>query len=329
MRAILLPAVGDPVLVKLWIALYEKNIKNSVTNLYVIVNSAMPKEVRKYSAALFEKHNSVVLEESQMIGHGKAIERLFFDFVIEPNIMLIEDDCFVFDSEIVDRCFRGLEKGEYDIAGSPRMSCSTEIADAAKNKWGLDYSRLGDKGPNFWPNCFFITRDLLERTDCNFSNHSWDEGEYIPYLDHTMEKEGAGDTMVHLSLQLRSLNPRIKEIPQYHGSPNDLKNYKEGTGLWDGYAPWVHTGSSSDVQKHFYEKNIPVANTEMEKLEIERRYAWWLLAYNMFSKEIEDIVVRKYVEDCRKYVDEVIMKTGLSFANMKKLEEGYLKLLKL
>lgn len=327
-RAALLPTPGDPILCKLWIHQYKKHVEHHVDNLYICVNSSMPEWVRNWTIQQFWKLESkhTLIYTNTMIGHGKALKVLYHTSK-EDLLLLIEDDCFVFKGDAIDRGFRGLEKDEYDLAGSPRMSCSPEIAEVAAQRWSLDYSGLGDKGPNFWPNCLFVRRSVLEATDLNFSNHCYKAGEYVPHLDYTFNEDVAGDTLVHMSLQIRNLGVRIKEIPQYHGHPDDYANYQESKGLWDGICPWTHSGSSSDVQKHFYEKGIPAVNSEMEKMEIERRYAWWLLAHEMFVHEIPEGEVSKYVKDCKQYVQEIIMKLNLSNMRIKTLVEGYKTLL--
>lgn len=329
-RCILLPAIGDPMLVKMWIAQYLKCANSHVDNLYVIVNSAYPQEIRNYSEKLFKEIGAVVVGNyPNMKTHGVILRELFENST-EDLVMLIEDDCFLFNRNEIDKCFRGIEKEEYDLAGSPRGSCTMELWDAAKTKWGLDYSGARDVGPNFWPNCLFVKRTDLLRTDLYFGEKEFKAGEYIASVDYTMKETGYGDTLVWMSLQLRGLGLRVKEIPQYHGSLQELSHYNKHQGLWDGYAPWTHTGSSSSAQSLLMDKMIPEANTYEEKLELERRLAWWVLAYRNYGNQFDindEVDIRRYVDDCNSHCNNIILRCSLSNKNITTLVRGYESLL--
>ena len=327
-RCVLLPALGDPLLTRLWIRQY-KPVTSAVDNLYVIVDSSLPNYVRDYALDQYieELGARIINNYDHSISHGQALRELF-DNSKESFVMLIEDDCFIFKGEMVDRYFRGLEKGEYDLAGSPRGSCAKELWDVAEKRWELDYSGARDVGPAFWPNCLFAKRSDLEKTDLYFDSREFVQGEYIKYLDHTMQETGYSDTMVSLSLQLRDLNLRIKEIPQYHGSLYELQHYESREGLWDGYAPWTHTGSSSSIQYTILNKTYPKIETTQEKYEYERRFAWWLLAYDLFSNDIDSTNVLAYIDSGYKHILDVIKVSGLSYKNIKTLIRGYKDLIK-
>jgi len=322
-RAVLLPTIGDPVLVRLWIRQYEKCFKDSIDNLYVIINSNLPADVMNDVREQFRNVGAVeVAIYDRMITHGEALKQLL-EASTEDLIMLIEDDCFVFNRDVVDKYFRGIERGDYDLAGSPRMSCATEICDMALTRWGLNYREARDVGPNFWPNCLFVKCSDLLKTDLNFDSKEFKAGEYIKPLNYTMKETGYGDTMVWLSLQLRDLGLRIKEIPQYHGSTYDVSHRERGHGLWDGHAPWTHTGSSSSLQNLLDgTSQINVVETD-EKLELERRLAWWKLSYDMFKNNL----LGGYSENRAHIMDRIIRVNGLSVRNISYLVDGYMGLI--
>lgn len=304
-RAAILPFPGDPFLLDYWLMFFDRFWAEEVDKLYIILNSPIEEPVREYIRALCKERSKIVLYEfPNQTDHGPCI-----DFALgkcsEKYVMLIEDDGFIFRKGIVDFAFTQLELGIADIVGSKRASCSVEICDKAKELYGLNYEGEGDQGPNFWPNFFFSSKELLLKTDRNFSAKSWKKSETIPALGHTVQEDLVnGDTFVNTSLQLRAMVPedRIRYIPQRHGHPDDEIHREQGKYLFDGRASWVHIGSLSsgvngllrdDRNRELAQRTTKPAEPEtklplqycqsnMEKREFERRVQWWLSAIEYF-----------------------------------------------
>lgn len=195
--------------------------------------------------------------------HGEALT----DMVKNAQgdyLLFCEMDGIIFKPEIVHNYFLMLESGQYDVIGSPRMSCTPNIASIAQKKFGLDYTGLGDKGAGTWPCMLFIRRDLLMQTDLNFSNKGWKKGEQL--FGETLEEDGAMDTFGWMSLQLRALGAKFLDIPQNHIHPDDLEKFNEGEGIFHSDVGYIHIGSISGDP---YEPK-----TEMEQKELEKRVSW-------------------------------------------------------
>lgn len=222
--------------------------------------------------------------------HGEALTKMVKESDADV-VLFMEMDGLVYRPEIIETCFAAIESGQVDIVGSERMSCSPEIARIAKEKFGLNYEGIGDHGPGFWPNFFFVRRDILMKTDLDFSPKTWKKGELL--FGEEVQEDSAGDTMVWMSLQLRNLVPRnrIRLVPQYHSHPDDLKNYAEHTGIFDGNGSWVHLGSISG--------DPFVPKTEMERLELTKRLAYKAICEGKFTdpapKYIESGAYYKYI----------------------------------
>lgn len=302
-RAAILPYPGDPFLLNYWLHFFDTIWGDEVDRLYIHLNSSIEESVVEYIRELCEKRPKVkFIYTNFQMEHGQVIN-ISLDLVEEEYIMLVEDDCFIFKKGVIDNCFKFLEDGGFDIVGSKRGSCAMEILSRASQLWGLNYEGEGDQGCNFWPNLFFSTKAKLLTTDRWFGAKSWVKGENISALDQGPEKYlvqgdvAASDTFVWASLQLQATTPqsRIKYIPQYHGSPDDLDHMQRSYNLFDGVAPWVHVGSLSsgvggilqdgngrslsrrtiDTSKG---ENVQIPNychTEQEKNEFERRVQWW------------------------------------------------------
>ena len=306
-RAAILPFPGDPYLINYWLDLYDRVWGNEVDRLYIHLNSPIEQPMVNYIMARCSRSPRVkLIYTPQQIEHGDVINRTL-DVVEEENIMLIEDDAFISKPGSVDMFFRMLEgnNSNYDIIGSKRGSCAMEILTRAKQLWGLDYEGEGDQGPNFWPSFFFTRKEILLKTDRNFGARAWKKGEVIPALgDYVVQDEIAnGDTMVHMSLQLRAMIPkeRILCIPQYHGHPDDMDHFVThyAYSMFNGQATWCHIGSLSSGVGGILRDNVNRSLTrrlidppgqatslpnewcrsDFEKREFERRVQWWLTFY--------------------------------------------------
>lgn len=243
-RAVLLPTPGDPLLLHYWIENYRKIYKSQVDKLYVCLNTPAEKEVVEYIQEMLDGVGATHIYIDHQIEHGDAINRLL-DIVEEELVVLVEDDCFVINGDKIRECFSKIESGEFDCVGSKRGSCSFEILDKANELWGIKSEGFGDQGCNFWPNMFFCKKKDLLKTDRNFGARAWSKGELVVPLNYIMQEEGAGDTFVNTSLQLRAMELNIGYVNQYHASPDDDQDFDRSTNLFDGFCPWIHVGSLS------------------------------------------------------------------------------------
>lgn len=340
-RAAILPYPGDPYLFNFWLKFYDKYWGSEVNRLYVHMNSPVEKEIVEYVEWLCEKRDITLLYTPNYTDHGNAINKLL-DIVQEKYVMLIEDDAFIWNAAVVDSAFALLESGNYDIVGSKRGSCGNLILEGAKKKWGLSYAGLGDQGPNFWPNFFFCSVELLKKTDRNFNARTWVKGETIEPLGCVVTEEvETGDTFVNTSLQLRAMVPkhRIAYLPQYHSHPEDLVHAEKNQWLFDGLAPWCHIGSLSSGISGLLkdDQNRPLAsrnrlepagptilgnkpNTEMELMEYERRVQIWLTGWEA-SAPIFD--TQDFHKHYRYAIERVIKEFGLSPKRIRQRQKLY------
>jgi hypothetical protein len=350
MRAALLPYPGDPYLLNYWLELFDTVWGKEVDALYIGLNSPIEPAMKQYiqdriiKSALVTGKKIVIDYQNMMADHGPTINRLL-DLVTEEHVMLVEDDGFIFKPGRVDSCFKLLETDVCDIVGSKRGSCHPEILIAAQEKWGLAYEGEGDQGPNFWPNFFFSSKELLLRTDRNFAAKQWVAGDILPGMDHIVTNEAIhGDTFVNTSLQLRGIVPidRIFIVNQYHGSPEDLDHARSGRYLFDGQAPWTHVGSLSsgvggvlrdDKNRHLDKRTTAATEagthlelawckTAQERREWERRVQWWATFWE-FAKPTPETA--EFYELYGNAVQQIIDQYDLNIANIRERQQVYKK----
>lgn len=211
----------------------------------------------------------------------------------EDEILLLEEDAYIFNKEVVNRNFSRLQ--DCDIVGSPRGSCSQEIWDFSKEKYDLDYSGYGDMGPNWWPNFFFIKRENLLKTDLSFGSKFFPKGS--GFSGYTFKEDNNGDTFVWMSMQLRALGLTSMSVPQHKASGSELEDKEEKLANWHPTQQpfeWIHAGSLSSGWWGYFKGVALPEMTDGNKADFETRCAFWYIAmeeaegFEEFKKQYED-----------------------------------------
>lgn len=321
-RAVILPTPGDPFLLQYWLKLYRGVWGQEIDRLYVHLNSPAPADVADYMKTLLDKPKISFRYTDRMIDHGEAIKQILAD-VTEDYVMLVEDDGLIFDSGMVDWCFRQLESGRFDIVGSKRGSCGAEILEVASKKWKIPMDGYGDQGCNFWP-CYFFTKTSILRKIENFGAKMWYAGDYVEPLDFYTMKDQAGDTFVEASLILRNMIPaeRIQIVPQYHTHPDDITHSEQKQSIWDGMAHWLHIGSLSSGAYNLLDPSRPLPTmpeTDFDKREYERRVQWWLT----FWEKRDVMALESYAQVYKAGIDRIIQGYNLHMKQIRKRQKLY------
>lgn len=298
-RAVFLPSPIDPYVLLHCLWFFENIWQDEVDKLYIHLNSDIERPVAYALIELLKTNSKItVIYSDHITNHGTAIDTMLSQ-CYEDNILLIEDDSAIFKKGVVDYHFNLLETDQYDVLGSPRGSCSQNWANIAKDKFSLDYSGFGDKGPNYWPCFLWAKRRCLLATDRDFNAKTFQKGEN--FLGTILEELACGDTFAWTSVQLRTLGFRIKEIKQYHCNPQDKAFYKpRRLGIFDGKCGYIHFGSlSSGISGYLIDENNKhlkdrlksyaqpeVRNTkiDMDVGEIQTRLALWNEGYRIGTK---------------------------------------------
>jgi len=344
-RAAILPFPGDAYLLTYWLHLFRTVWYDEIDRLYIYFNSPIEQKAVEYVQALADDPKITLYYIPRQIEHGEAIKHAVNELVQEDYTMLVEDDGFIFKPGKVNQCFTMIEDKTFDIVGSKRGSCSTELYQAALQHFGLTDRGLGDNGPNFWPCFFFAPTPLLRQVE-NFAAKAWTKGQVVPYINHTVTDDViASDTMVEASLQLRSLVPayKIGLVPQYHGHPDDMDHFQNKQYLFDGQALWCHIGSLSsgiggilkDDQNRPLTRRLidPPAGstvldhkptTDFEKREYERRVQWWLTFWQFYTDSVSGNSTMPELTDLyRLAIDRIIEQYKLSPKRITQRQEIY------
>ena len=293
-RAIFISSCADPFILLLCVKFFQERFYEEVDKCYINVNNhaQVPKEVvRELLGKLSQDSKIHLIYHPQGIGNGMPVTEMVL-LSQEDNILLLEDDGFIYTPGVVDGYFKKIESGETDLLGSPRYSYG-EVADAAKKKYNLDYSGIGDRGFGWWPNFFFAKRTDLLKTDLDFGSKKYPKGEYFKELDHTFTEDCYTDTFTWASLQLRYMGLSIEEIPQFHASPTEMEDKRDGKMNWENNKTpsYIHGGSLSTSWNGYLSGKEPDVSNENAVRELETRISWWQICsdviegYEEFKKQ--------------------------------------------
>lgn len=248
-RATLLPTPGDPYISQLWITTFKKFWGKEAGQLYVHLNSGLPKEVFNFSKNLYESIGAkVICSNDGYKNHGHALTQMFKE-VIEDNIFFIEDDFYIQTSGAVNNWFETIETKKVDSIVSYRGCCTESLRQQISSKFNLQDPVATQ--PNFWPCLCIVNKTNLLKTDLWFDSKSFSTGTYIKELDWIVPEDVCGDTFVWMSIQLRALGLTFSYIPQWRFIDALYHNLIP--------PPWVHSGATPLLYYHLLdEKGVPL-----------------------------------------------------------------------
>ena len=316
MRAALLSTCGDVMITSLLLKLWKRSWHNEIEHLYINFNNhcgVPPEVVGEFMENIASDPKITFVYHPTGIGNGPPQVELL-KLCNEDNVLLLEDDFFIFEPGVVDGYFKKIESGECDLLGSPRYAYG-EVADAAKSKYNLNYSGVGDKGFGWWPTGFYCKKSDLLKTDLDFGSKAYKKGVFYKELDHTFSEECYTDTFTWTSLQLRYMGLRAIEIPQYHAMPFIAD---QPTNI-----PYIHAGSLSAGWGGYLSGIVPDVSNESAKQEMETRCAFWKLAL----EETEG-----FTDFSKKYLDGIlslILNAKLDAARIDRKRIAYRNLMKI
>lgn len=276
-RAMLLPTCGDPYITQGWVDNYKKFCSKHVDQLHVFVNSLAPDPVFDFVVRQFEEVGANVIKRRQMSNHGAALTRLVQE-TQEDILFFNEEDFLVFDPSVLNKWYRLVESGKYGLVGSMRGCCRDELIQACVRKFNLKGPET--RQPNFWPALVVVKRSDVLKTDLCFIGPQHKKGVCLPQIDYTPHEDmGGGDTFAWMSMQLRSLGLKVKQIYQHRFG--ELVRSNEDS------RPWIHLGGgSSTLNGRLLNKDMtPLGKgPAIKKLHIpegglvqdfERKIGWW------------------------------------------------------
>ena len=307
MRIINLSAGGDPFISLFTIRLLQERCNGEFDKIFVNYNnhSQVPQEVVSEFLSIVSKDKRIhIIYHPYGCGNGTPIKEGLLLADKDSLILLLEDDSFMFTPKVIDGWFKLIEENKTDMVGSPRYTYG-EVADAAKKKYNLDYSGVGDKGFGLWPSFFTCKQSDLLKTNLDFGSTKYSKGEYFKELDHTFSETCYTDTFTWTSLQLRYMGLRLLEVPQYHADVYEIESKKKGVMNWvNGSPTHIHGGSLSAGWGGYLSGRLPDVSHDAAKQEIESRVAFWTICSDIVDgftefRKLYQIGILKLITDCK------------------------------
>ena len=339
-RAMLLPSMGDPLLLNLWLKSFNL-WRHEVSQLYVSITSNVEMYPRDFILDKLDKMGIKTIVKNTLQNHETNIDSLL-TICEEEFLGLIEDDLFVLKPGVIDPIYKILETNSADCVGSTRGCCSDRLTKFVANKFGLTGASPEHslkQCNNLWPSLFFSKTETLRKTDRQFGPKVWYPSETIPLIDFPVKEIETSDTFVWASIQLRAQGNRFHYIHQHHAGPVDLQEYdtKQGLFVING-PPWTHIGSLSSsitgmlrypdgrfLGDYTGEKHLKYPDIHPDaKIELCRRLGFFKVVAT-FGK-LEDPLFSYYKDLYRDAVERAIIGLNLPLDKVNAFEKVYTKL---
>jgi len=212
-------------------------------------SDALLKYWKKVNSHWFEKVDNIYIVDSRVGEHyPKNVEDKIRE-VKEDLLLIMHDDVFVYDKEILVIYFDYAEAGK--VCSPIQASHSTdEVTEVAlKKKFGNNWS--------FFPYFLFVSRENILKTSVNLHGYKTDK---CPVLGVPT----SGDQGYLLSLELRNTGTDIFPIARYLGHEYPIK------------PPWVH---AQGLTYNLLSYNISVD---------EYKLAWLIKIFGLDAQKVRD-----------------------------------------
>jgi hypothetical protein len=303
-RAALLPAGGDPFLTAYWLRHY-RTWADEVDEL--IVNACdVPPVARPYLRGLAaDLPNARIVFTDERTDHGEIIGRLI-EATKADYLLLMEDDAFIRQPDVVNDRFTRIELGEVDAVGTCRGNANPELIALAENRWGPSAQMTsGETGLSLYPCLYFGRRSDLLATDRHFGAWAFAEGDNVPGLDVQARDGWGADTFVGTSWQLRNAGLRIQAEPGY-------RTDRAVMGIW-GAVPWFHVGSLSSGYGSAFMGPVGNYRARVEGMRGQpdwtKRVGWWQRAWECWDGGIPEFH-QAYGEALERFVTDAGIDRG-------------------
>lgn len=223
-RYVYVPATGNPFILNYWLHFCNKNIKPYVDKIFIGQHGNTDPQLLKVTKELC-KDNELEFRSTPFGRHsaGKSLENAFGQECSADTLLLLETDCFVFDS-IIDDYFKKIEKGDLDLIGSTRPG-QTDIVFDEPEQLGSFYHT-----ENMWP-CFLFCRSSV------FNTAAKDMTTYLKHVVPTLNNpeclfhnSRGNEEFASFSVLLQYHAKKTETVPQIRAAPEMTKG------------SWIHFG---------------------------------------------------------------------------------------
>lgn len=307
-RAVITHFDGDPFTINAWLMLYEKYWRTECDAVFATIYynpKTVSTEVLAYIKILLADYPEIKTEYSDKeilpeIGNQKSLLAAIDKY---DYIGMIESDGLIYQSGIVDQCFRLLEDQKQDI-----VAPAWELID--------DPYFNGDLASKGFMRCFFFAKsELLKQTDCDLMPKKIPANTQI-VPDYSTIRNIELDCFGWLSWQLLLLTNKITYVPNNILGPDNIlspyNNYKwvhirqmssSAVGMGGAEFELWQTRDDNDVLDkiwRFYTEDFPNGPAEFIYL---KTVAFKLLFYDLLLSKQS---IQEFANDYKYILDSVV-----------------------
>lgn len=268
MRAALVAATDDPVILGFWLRNFAATVGPDVDELLLAINGPHADDVARTLAP--PGCSLTVLTWPGRRDHGWCLRQLY-DATDAGSLLFLETDAWFRQAGVAGAWFDAIGSGAADVIGSPRHPASQALVSAAESRWGV-LTAGEDTGTALWPCFLTASRAALDGTDRMFGARAYPARTLVPGLDMSFPEATTDETLVGVSWQLRDARARIRLIPQHRVA--------RGSSCRPEDSAWFHVGGLSTAPGMAWGE---IDEAAMEALrgvpedEMARRCALWTM----------------------------------------------------
>lgn len=283
-RSILLPAIGDPYLLSLWLFLYKRFFLNEVDEVVVCLDSkngsAELNELNEYLVKWLSKQPKTRAFISKKVGIVGTFETVLSECRGDV-FSIVQEDAFIFKTGQLDYYFKMIENGETDIIGTPMYCYSASLIEQVSKYVPKNlHEFLKNMGLSLWQNFLFAKYSSFLETDREITPTNYDEGQKVPFLDEPLDSFAVVDLLASVVFQWRKLGKRFFYVDQ--NLSTDIGHMR----FFNAPNYWLHVNCLSNVIVSLLSSDEQATVDEATRAEYERRISWWTFAQSMTPDDL-------------------------------------------
>src|SRR3990167_8638802 len=281
-RAVLLPTTAWPFIIRLWLENF-KTWEDKVDKVYLALgDNTKPEFITSLKTQISKMQMSdkvtIVITNSGWIDSYTDA----YKASTEDLVMIMHDDTYINDPEMVDKNFKLAEEGKVVAAMWDAYGPKEEVEEWLRQTYpGVFPTGTGNEKYGFVLNLIFISRINMDKTSVNFNG-----GNIWP------DKEGWGvDVGFRFMLELLDNKVEIYPLKRYHFEMEEKGDY-------------IHLGNmASSIPPIFEGNDLPTFNWDIPKFKIKLE----LIEKALLLDDYEDIPeyrdkIKDRITELRKYL---------------------------
>ena len=253
-RAVLLGTNAYPLLMRYWFEIFTQRWQDEVDKVYIAISKPEHMSAWYYTKKMLQSHKKIEVLEFNT-GWPDSINQAA-GIISEDLIFVPHDDTFLLKPGVLDKYFQIIEDDPNTVVTplTPIFTPKDTVEELMRYRYPsqtpFTVAETGETGYSWYCNMFFISRELLARTNRDFGEWHVKIGDYEPNLDWTpLASPFGADTNFKMTLELLRAGVKVHGIKKYElahlyneKEPRKALNtmIKEKQGVFSDEADYIH-----------------------------------------------------------------------------------------